>query len=320
MRRRHLINFGSCRPFHVALAIGMALLSPMAWAPAAAAPAKGAASAHRPKAASFGLCADQMLMMLADPSQIASLSPTARGPLSAYAQRAKAFPVNRGSAEEVIASGAKLLLQSDAVSPTSAAALRQFGIKTISIPMANSWPEIDAMVRQIAHELGQDERGEAVIKNMHQRLAQLRPTSPINQWPSIIYYRPDGGGAGTGTFVDISLKAAGFHNLQAVWGPPQWGGIPAERVLRHPPDAFAVSYFDTSNNGTSILRRNPLLWGQARTRPIIHVPGKYWNCGSPLLVDAVELLVAERRKLIASPTYRASSSRTSLPRSQRPSP
>jgi iron complex transport system substrate-binding protein len=258
--------------------------------------------AAQPKAASFGLCADQMLMMLADPRQITSLSAQAIGPLSAYARQAKAFPANRGSAEEVIASGAKLLLQSDAVSQQSAAALRSFGVKVVSVPFANSWAEVDAMVRLIARELGQVKRGEAVIANMHQRLRAVRPKEPENQWPRIIYYRPDGGGAGTGTFVGISLKAAGFRNMQAEWGQPLWSGIPAERVVRQPPDAFAVSYFDTSNNGSSVLRRNPILWGQARTRPVITVAGKYWNCGSPLLVDAVELLAKERQKLMQSRT------------------
>lgn len=261
-------------------------------------PAK--AQTERPKAASFGLCADQMLMMLADPRQIASLSAQATGPLSAYASKAKAYPANRGSAEEVIASGARLLLQSDAVSQQSAAALRSFGVKVVKLPFANSWAEVEAMVRLIARELGQVARGEAVIRNMHQRLAAVRAPEPPSRWPRIIYYRPDGGGAGRGTFVDISLKAAGFHNVQAELGPPLWSGIPTERVVRQPPDAFAVSYFDTNNNGASVLRRNPVLWGKARSRPVITVAGKYWNCGSPLLVDAVELLAKERQKLMQS--------------------
>lgn len=264
-----------------------------------------AAQIAQPKAASFGLCADQMLMMLADPHQIASLSAQAKGPLSAYADKAKYFPTNRGSAEEVIASGAKILLQSDAMSQQSAAALRGFGVEVVSIPFADSWAEVDAMVRHVARALGQVQRGEAIIRNMRQRLAAVYPTEPMEQWPTIIYYRPDGGGAGSGTFVDISLKAAGFRNLQAEWGPPSWSGIPAERVVRQPPDVFAVSYFDTSNNGSSVLRRNPILWGQARRRPLVAVAGKYWNCGSPLLVDAVELLAKERQKLMQRPAMAA---------------
>ena len=262
-----------------------------------AAPAS-AAERPVPRIASFGLCADQILLMLADPDQIVSVSDQATGPLSVYRDRARAFPVNRGSAEEVIASGATLLLHSDAMNKRSADALASFGIKTISVPFANSWAEVDAMTRLIARAIDREARGEAVIADMHRRLARLRPAEPLAQWPTVIYYRPDGGGAGTGTFVDESLRAAGFRNLQAEWGPPLWSGVPVEQIVRQPPDLFAVSYFDTNNNASSVLRRNPVLWGHARTRPVLNVPGKYWNCGSPLLIDAVELLARERADLM----------------------
>lgn len=257
-----------------------------------------AATAALPRVASLGLCADQMLLILAEPGQIASVSVQATGPLSVYADRARAFPVNRGSAEEVIASGATMVLYSDAMNKRSADALASFGIKAVSVPFANSWAEVDAMTRLIARALGREKRGEAVIADMHRRLARVRPSEPASEWPTVIYYRPDGGGAGAGTFVNSSLQAAGFRNLQTEWGPPLWSGVPVERVVREPPDLFAVSYFDTNNNAASVLRRNPVLWGHARTRHVLTVPGKYWNCGSPLLVEAVELLARERVRLM----------------------
>jgi iron complex transport system substrate-binding protein len=259
-----------------------------------------ASAAQLPRAASFGLCADQMLLMLGDSAQIASVSSQATGPLSFYAKRAASFPANRGAAEEIIASGAKILLVSDAMDQRSAAALAGFGVKVVQVPFANEWEEVERMTRDVARALGQPRRGEAVIADMRARLARVRPSEPRSQWPTVIYYRPDGGGAGAGTFVDSSLTAAGFRNLQREWGPPLWEGVPMERVVRHPPDLFAVSYFDTGRESTAILRRNPVLWGKARTRPVLNVHGKYWNCGSPLLVEAVEQLAAERRRLFGS--------------------
>ncbi|WP_324741144.1 ABC transporter substrate-binding protein [Tsuneonella sp. CC-YZS046] len=257
------------------------------------------ASAARPlpRAASFGLCADQMLLMLGDRAQIASVSAQATGPLSFYAGRARGFPANRGAAEEIIASGAKLLLVSDAMDQRSAEALARFGVKVVQVPLANEWAEVEQMTREIAQALGQRPRGEAVIADMRARLTRARAAAPRSDWPTVIYYRPDGGGAGAGTFVDISLTAAGFRNLQREWGPPLWEGVPVERVVLDPPDMFAVSYFDTSTRASATLRRNPVLWGKARTRPVLNVHGKYWNCGSPLLVEAVEQLAAERRRL-----------------------
>lgn len=269
---------------------GLLALAALLAAPAGAAPL--------PRAASFGLCADQMLLMLGDRAQIASVSAQATGPLSFYAERARDFPANRGTAEEIIASGAKLLLVSDAMDQRSAEALSRFGVKVIQVPLANEWTEVERMTREIAGALGQPRKGEAVIADMRARLARVRPAEPRSDWPTVIYYRPDGGGAGAGTFVDASLSAAGFRNLQREWGPPLWSGVPVERVVLQPPDMFAVSYFDTGTRASAILRRNPVLWGKARTRPVLNVHGKYWNCGSPLLVDAVEQLAAERRRFL----------------------
>lgn len=257
-----------------------------------------AGAAPLPRAASFGLCADQMLLMLGDSAQIASVSAQATGPLSFHARRARDFPANRGTAEEIIASGARLLLVSDAMDQRSAEALSRFGVKVIQVPLANEWTEVERMTREIAGALGRPRKGEAVIADMRARLARVRPAEPRSDWPTVIYYRPDGGGAGAGTFVDASLSAAGFRNLQREWGPPLWSGVPVERVVLQPPDMFAVSYFDTGTRASAILRRNPVLWGKARTRPVLNVHGKYWNCGSPLLVDAVEQLAAERRRLL----------------------
>lgn len=268
-----------------------------AWLAPAALFAAPAAAAPLPRAASFGLCADQMLLMLGDRSQIASVSSQAAGPLSFYAQRARAYPANRGTAEEIIASRAKILLVSDAMDQRSASALAGFGVTVVQVPLVNEWSEVEQMTRDVARALGRQSRGDAVIADMRARLARVRPPEPRGAWPTVVYYRPDGGGAGAGSFVDASLSAAGFRNLQREWGPPLWGGVPVERVVRTPPDLFAVSYFDTGLQGSAILRRNPVLWGKARTRPVLNVHGKYWNCGSPLLVEAVEQLAAERRRL-----------------------
>lgn len=258
-----------------------------------------AGQAPPPRVASFGLCADQMVLLLADRAQIASVSSEALGPLSQFVARARGLPVNRGAAEEILASGADVLLTSSAMDRRSAQALAKFGVRMVEVPFANSWSEVEAMTRLTAGHIGQRARGEAVIADIRRRLAVAAPKESRSAWPTVVYYRPDGGGAGAGTFVDASLAAAGWNNLQVAWGPPLWSGVPVERVVKTPPDAFAVSYFDTNRNASSILRRNPVLWGKARTRPVLNVPGKYWNCGSPLLVDAVEMLVAERAKLLS---------------------
>ncbi len=243
-----------------------------------------------PRVASFGICADQMVLLMARRDRIASVSADAAGPLSVFADRARGLPTNRGGAEDVLASGATVLVTSSPLDRQSAAALAKFGVRVVDVPPADDWPDIETMTRTVAAAIGEPGRGRAVIADMRRRLAILRPRTPRSTWPTVVYYRPDGGGAGRGTFVDASLAAAGLRNLQAEDGPAGWSGMPVERTVMRPPDVFAVSYFDTNRNGLAVLRRNPVLWGAARRRPVIDVPGRYWNCGSPLLVDAVAAL------------------------------
>lgn len=268
---------------------------------AAAAPATAAA----PRVASYGLCADQMALMLADRAQIAAVSDQATSPLSHYADRAKGLPVTRGSAEEIIASGAQVFLTSDNLNPYTAKALAQTNITVLTLPLANSWADVEDLTRSVARTLQQSRRGEAILADMHRRLERLARDKPATL-PRVVYYRPDGGGAGRGTFVDIAIEAAGFANMQREIGIDGWRGVPLEKVVLSPPDAFITSYFDTNRRNANFLRRNPVLWGTARQRPTIDVPGKYWNCGTPLLVLAAETMANERKRLFpATPAREA---------------
>ena len=263
------------------------------------------ATAAVPRVASYGLCADQMALMLADRDQIVAVSDQATGPLSHYAARAKGLPVTRGSAEEIIASGAQVFLTSDNLNPYTAKALAQTNITVLTMPLANSWADVEDLTRSVARALQQSRRGEAILADMHRRLERLARDKPATL-PRVVYYRPDGGGAGRGTFVDIAIEAAGFANLQREIGIDGWRGVPLEKVVLSPPDAFITSYFDTNRRNANFLRRNPVLWGTARLRPTIDVPGKYWNCGTPLLVLAAETMANERKRLFpATPAREA---------------
>ena len=166
--------------------VGIALLSGPA----------SAVSPNPPRVVSFGLCADQMVLMLARRERIASVSRDATGSLSVFADRARGLPTNRGTAEEVLASGATLLVTSNAVDRRSAEALAKFGVKVVEMPFANDFAEVETMTRTIASAMGEGARGDEIIADMHRRLARVRPRTPRSTWPTVVYYRPDGGGGG----------------------------------------------------------------------------------------------------------------------------
>lgn len=256
----------------------------------------GVAAADLPLAASTTLCGDQYLLALAAPEQIVSLSWQATGPLSHYAERAAAYPTNRGSAEELVAVGAEVVIISHGVDPQTQRVLDAFAIDYVRVETAAGFEGVADNVRRVSQVLGRADRGEAVIDRMRARLAAVEDAGADG--PLVVYYRPDGGGAGHGTFVDGALRAAGFRNLQSELGHSGWSGLPAEALVRHPPDGFVISFFDTSPASVRTrLGHNPVLAEAMDGSTVLAVPGKYWLCAHPLLVDAVETLARERPRL-----------------------
>ncbi|NBC95101.1 MAG: ABC transporter substrate-binding protein [Deinococcus-Thermus bacterium] len=249
------------------------------------------AAADPPRAASTTLCGDQYLLTLAEPAQIVSLSWQATGPLSHYAERARGYPTNRGSAEEVILS--------HGVDPQTRRVLDAFEITHVEVESVPGFDGVARNVRRVAAALGRPAAGEAAIAAMRARLDALRGEARGPD-PLVAYFRPDGGGAAADTFVDAALRAAGYRNLQRELGQRGWSRLPAEALVRHPPDGFVVSFFDTTAASVSTrLRRNPILDAAMARGTVIAVPGRFWLCAHPLLVDAAELLARERTRLLA---------------------
>lgn len=252
-------------------------------------------AAAGPRAASTTLCGDQYLLALADRSQIASVSWMAIGPHSFHADRAAGLPQNRGAIEQLVAAGADLLVTGPGTDPQTRRALARFGIDAVEIDMAPDFDGIAANLRRVATALGEPARGEAAVAAMQARLAALAPP-PDAPRPRIVYYRPDGGGAGLGTIVDAALSAAGYANLQAERGMRGWGGLPAEALALDPPDGFVISYFDTGAQSVRRrLGRNPILQAAFGAKPVVAVPGDRWACAHPMVVEAVAALVAARQ-------------------------
>lgn len=261
------------------------------------------ASAHaetpKPRAASASICADQYLLALADPEQIASLSWQAMGPLSTFAEEAAAYPSNRGGAEEFLDANVEILILNSHGSMELRRIMGQFDVEMVVIATTTiTFDEIAQSVRDVAAKLDQTARGEALIADMQARLARIDPqVVEEDAGPSVTYFRPEGGGAGAGTFVDTALRHAGFRNLQADLGNTGWGRVPLEQLVLTPPDGLVTSFFDTAYKGVNArFSSHSLFTRLSAEKPVMPVPGRYWTCAGPMLIDAVESLAAQRRE------------------------
>lgn len=247
----------------------------------------GAAPAPRPqRIVSLNLCADQLLLALADRGQIVALTQFARDPsMSAAAGAARGVPVTRGSAEEVLALRPDLVVAAPGWRTETMARLRERGVATLDLPAANTYGEIVAQTRTVARAVGQAPRGEALVARMDRALARL-PRNP-GGGAVAAYYQRRGFLTGAGTLVDELIQRAGLRNLATRLGRPALSRIGLEELVLARPDYLLVdSESDrVADQGTEMLH-HPLL-GRI---PKLRLRQAWTVCGGPAYVTAAQSL------------------------------
>ena len=239
---------------------------------------------------SLNVCADQYLLALADPGQIAALSRNARDPeLSAAADKARGIRILRNGTEEILAIQPDLILGFP-IGPDIVAGTPPGRWRTLGLASAESYPAILDQIRAVARAVGHTDRGEALIARMDRDLAAL----PITKGKGVAaYYQRRGYMTGTGTLVDDMMRRVGMTNLAAKLGLPALAQVPLEQMVAARPDWLIVeSATDTvQDQGTEMLHHPAL-----RAIPRISLPQSWTVCGGPAYVQAAQTLAARLNK------------------------
>lgn len=285
-----------------AAAIGFALA-------VAAAPALGTALAAPPqRAVSLHLCTDQLVLGLADRGQIAALSRFATDPArSRLAAAAKGLPQVVGTAEEVIALHADLVLSVAPAAVATVQTLRRLGYRVIELPLARDFAAIREQTRQVAAALGHAARGDRLIAELDRRLAAAQ-SDAHGKRPEAAIWQPGGFTSGPGSLEDAVLVAAGFDNLATKLGLGALGRLPLERLVLAAPDLIVNWMGDEA--APSLARdsfNHPALRRAAHGTPVLTMPPALWTCGTWFTAEAVERLAAARRELEAMRLQKSSS-------------
>lgn len=250
----------------------------------------GAAPPSRPqRIVSLNLCADQYLMALADPHQIAALTRFARDPeMSAAAAQVGRLPTTRGSAEDVLALRPDLIVATPGRRRETMAQLRGRNIPTLDVPAVKSYDEIVEQVRAVAAAVGHRERGEALIAEMN--LALSRIPQDAGKGTTAAYYQRRGFLTGTGTLIDDLMHRVGLRNLAARLDKPVLARVSLEEIALARPDYLIVETASerVADQGTEMLH-HPLLAPIRRLR----LPQAWTVCGGPAYVRAVRSLSAQ---------------------------
>ena len=237
---------------------------------------------------SLNLCADQFLLALADLGDLAALTRLARDPgMSAAAVAARAVPVTRGGAEDVLALRPDLLFVAPGFGAARAVRLAARGVKVVELPPAESYAAIREQAMTVATAIGRPERGRALVARMDRDLAAVpRPGGG----KIAAYYQRRGFLTGTGTLVDELMGRVGLVNLAHRLGTGPLARVSLERMALARPDYLVVEdeTARVEDRGSELLH-HPLLAGTPR----LTVPQSWTVCGGPAYVEAARTLARQ---------------------------
>jgi iron complex transport system substrate-binding protein len=264
----------------LALAVGVAATTALADSPPA-------------RVVSMNVCTDQLLLLIADPAQIAALSPLATDPaMSALAAAAAGHAQTSGRAEDIYLRRPDLVLADVWSDPETVAMLERLGVWVERFSPGVSVPDIRAKIVTMGAVLGQPDRAARVLADFDAQLAAIeRPEHA----PRAAVYGPGGYGYGPATLEGQMLALAGFENIVA--GPGlDWGGrLDLERLVLAAPD-LVIAGAPGASRAEEMLA-HPALAGLSIERQLHDAR---WVCAAPAMLGAVAELAAMGRQLEAA--------------------
>ena len=195
---------------------------------------------------------DFILLVLIEPERLAGINK-----LSTYeeysleAKRAKLVKPVLGSypLEKIIALKPDLVIAPDYISADVIYGLRHMGIATVVVPTPSTVDGVIQNVMDIAHIIGEDEKGSFYI---------LAESIPIEQRKTVLFVSSMDGYTGTGSLFDDMCHYMSIYNAPDRIGLPPHIPFGEERVLAMNPDyIFIPSYKGMDKNLADRYLKNP---------------------------------------------------------------
>ena len=189
---------------------------------------------------SMNLCTDQLAMMLADEGQLLSVSRIALDAhVSAMAERARAFRINRGQAEDIYLMQPDLVLAGEYTPSSTVEMLRGLGIRVEIFTITSSLDEVTQQLAKMGRVLHRDAQAAAMIREFNARRAAIEGDAQTR--PRAIFYHANGLTSGAGSLAHEILDLAGFTNA-AIAAGYDWGRkLPLEVLALTNPDLVITS-------------------------------------------------------------------------------
>jgi iron complex transport system substrate-binding protein len=231
--------------------------------------------------ASLNLCTDELLLTLADPGQIVSVTHLAQQPAETGLWReARRYRRNDGSLISVAGLKPDLVLTMGGGARDRGRIASRLGIRVLDLPYPQSLGDIERSVRSVSIALGRPAAGRAALA----RIERLKRSRPARADDSIWL----GGGGRTvaaGSLAAQWMALAGFRQ-RAMAGDR----VSLEQLLLRPPEVILRSdYREGQYSGEQRWLSHPLA-RRVRGARTLATDGRAWTCMGPLLAAEIERL------------------------------
>jgi len=251
-----------------------------------------ASSQNLDRVASANLCVDQLVLQLADPKQVVTVHWLTREPDdSPMAQLAQAYPANHGQAEELIGYQPDVVFVGSYNSPVANSMMQTLGLNLVSVVDPLNYDDIRRNIHQIATALKVPALGSALVDTFDQDLLLTRHALKSRQL-KVLVFGSGGYSAGKPGLFHSTLEHVGLINMAAIGDNSGWVPMTVEDVLLMQPDILILGDYrpDAPSMAGNIVQ-HPALEALQQSVPIIHMPTRLWNCGTPMLAEAAQFLV-----------------------------
>jgi iron complex transport system substrate-binding protein len=256
------------RVFASLLAISLALAA----APADAAPRR---------VASLNLCTDELVLLLAAPDQIVSVTHLAQQEAETPLWRqARRYQRNDGSLLSVVTLRPDLVVTMGGGGRDRMRIAERLGIPTVDLPFAQSLGDVVESIRRLAIALGRPEAGTALLR----RMSALMRSGPGRTRDTI--WLGGGGRTISATGLEAQWMALAGMRQRAMQGDR----VSLETLLVRPPAILLRSDYRQGQYSAGQRWLTHPLALHVRTQHMVPTDGRLWTCMGPLLIDEIHRL------------------------------
>ncbi|MFK8075524.1 MAG: ABC transporter substrate-binding protein [Granulosicoccus sp.] len=266
------------------------------------------ASQPAPSVLSINLCADQMVMLLAEPAQIKALSMLSHDKAgSFYQQQAKEYPVADARAEDILPRNPDIVLTGPFTPRHTLALLAELELDVKSLEIANSVEAMLENIRLVGEFLQQEERAASVISSLQNDLAKIETRrleldeamlKAGKKHPKAAVYDANGYTVGASSMRGSIMSLAGWHNVATDKGIEAYGVMSLEDLIHLSPDALIESpYSEGTYSRGQVLTEHPALRQSGLDPLILSLPSNQTICAGPWSVGLIEQLLDARQSL-----------------------